>query len=207
MLASYPKDNGVRNLFALIQGIRDAMAEGQEDAGSYHHDEGEFEDPMIPEQEGMDDDTDAYEESEEQECQEGAEHVGEEKEEPEPIPHATPRSLLRKKALRKRRHKRLAAMQARKPPAMYPPPPRRLESKGSEDDVVSPAPKLRRTSTEESYTEVSSPSQEEQLAELMAKISAVATNKLGGILASNNLHVLLRCKCCIYVLLLLFEFF
>ena len=182
MLASSPKDNGVRNLFALIQGIREAVNEGHEDAKDYHWDEGDFEDPVIPEREGMEDDTDAYEESEDH-VHEDESGKAEEKEVEKP---AAPRAFKRK-PLRRRRHRGRLMLQGKKPPAQYPPPPGRLESKPSQDDLPSPPAKLPRALTEESYVGGASPLEEQQLEELMAKISAVACSKESEMLASNKL--------------------
>ena len=193
------KDNGVRNLFALIQGIREAVNAGEESAEDYHHDDGNFEDPKIPDDEGVADDSDdAYEEGEDDIQGEGEQEDVDDKKDPEPTPE--PRSQRITKALRKHRRKSRSMSKPKKSKqkASLPEPPasmRCLESKDSLDEVRTPPPKLPRANTEESYAEVLSHDREQELASLMAQIAAVSdpakhSESLACML--NRLHRTLR---------------
>ena len=56
------KDNGVRNLFALIQSVREAQAEGEVDAYDYQEDEGNWDaEEAVPDEAPPADDEDEYE--------------------------------------------------------------------------------------------------------------------------------------------------
>ncbi|CAE7622949.1 unnamed protein product [Symbiodinium sp. CCMP2592] len=150
-------DAGVRNLFALIQSIRQAQENpGEEDDEEYEEDECEEEDP-VPEEAAPEDDEEDYdqwdedEEEEHKEEAEEAEEEGEEQKEEEMAP-PPPKKLKRMKS-KARLRKGL--------------------SKESSDGPATPACKLPRASTEESYQEVPTASKEEELKQIMDKIKTL----------------------------------
>lgn len=152
------KDAGVRNLFALIQSIRHAQEHPEEQDEDWQEDEGEHNEEPVPDEAAPDDDEEAYDQWDEDEedelpketeeaedCEE--EEGEEEKAEDMPPPPA-------KKLKRSQSKARL----------------RKGLSKESAEDPATPASKLPRASTDESYQEVPSASKEEELKMIMAKI-------------------------------------
>ena len=165
----------MRNLFALIQGIREAIDGGDELPEEYHHDEGTFEDPSIPENEGVAEDSDdAYEDGEEDFKGEAEEEEEAENQDPEPTPE--PRRTTIRKALRKHRRKSRSMSKAKKPkmnasPSKPAAPVRGLPSMDSLDEACTPPPKLPRANTDESYADALSDDREQELSTLLARIN------------------------------------
>ncbi|CAE7674469.1 unnamed protein product [Symbiodinium sp. CCMP2592] len=151
-------DAGVRNLFALIQSIRQAQEnpDEQEDE-EYQEDECEDEEP-VPDEAAPEDDEEAYdqwdedeEEEHRKEADEGQEE-GEEEQAEDEMPPPPPKKLRKMKS-KARLRKGL--------------------SKESSEDPVTPASKLPRASTDESYQEVPTASKEEELKQIMDKIKTL----------------------------------
>ena len=157
----------MRNLFAHIQGIRDAQAEGWEEAGDYEMDEeGEYDQDAEALDDVVMEGDEPQEEEDDDEYYEGwGEELEPEQEAPKPKrkasksfaedPPSTPKSSKRRKKLRRmsqalRRSKTWASSEAN-----------------------TPNPKLPRAGTDESYMDPVTASKEQQLAEIMTKIESL----------------------------------
>ena len=195
------KDNGVRNLFSLIQAVRDHMEFAEED--EFHHDEGE--DEPLPPEEGPEDDTDAYSEDElayedeewEKKDEEkekpaaGVEVAGEpdgsqaveacaEAEEPEKDALAEPEQDAAadvEDTPSTRSGKKKRKLFRRRSTSNL-----RLKSKASLEDIATPVRSLPRANTDESYIEPNDAAKQEELKQLLQKIAkmSVQSGYLGG---------------------------
>lgn len=153
----------MRNLFALIQGIRDAQAEGWEEAEDYEMDEGEYEedadvaeDPQE-EQEDYDENYEGWDEEPEEtpkpkRPRKAAKNISEDK----PSPRSSKKTKLGKFA-------RLRSLARSKTWAS--------------SEAATPKPKLPRANTDESYVDPATASKEQQLAELMDQIESLQVNE------------------------------
>ena len=181
----------MRNLFALIQIIRDNIDGGWEDESFYYKDPVTTDDPAVPEEDGPADDDEDYDdlndemnESEEEEekqkdvAVEAANAPAPADAGPEEGPVTPSRSASRTKRLLRRR----SSSSRKKPRKARSIPNLRLVPKDSELSLESttPAPPLPRSNTDESYAMAETPGNEDEkartlhkLLEKIAKISIV----------------------------------
>ena len=127
----------------------------------------------MPDEEGMANDTDAYEEDDEEEKESEQEDDNDAAADPEPTPEPQQKVMTRSLRKLRRRSRSFSARKAlKKRRAFSEPPPfrARAESLESLESLRSPPPKLPRSMTEMSYEEPVSASQAEELDKLMAQL-------------------------------------
>ena len=160
----------MRNLFALIQGIRDAQDEGWEEAEDYQRDEGEYDEDFENVAEAVLEEEDPQEDEDE-----NYEGWDDEPEEAPKAPKVKARQAKRKatksfvedppstpKSSKRRNLGKLGRLKALSRSKTW-----------ASSEAATPKPKLPRANTDESYVDHLTANKEQQLAELMGEIEAL----------------------------------